>query len=80
MIPPLLQQGGQLASVMINMRNKIPNIINNTKELLDLSFRKILIWKVDEFLSKVLSWLIVAIFDSHSEEFNVIGGNCAFLS
>ena len=65
---------------MINMRNKIPDIINNTKELLNLLFGKIPIWKVDELLSNVLSWLLVAIFDSHSKEFNVIGGNCAFLS
>ena len=52
---------------MINMRNKISDIINNTKELLDLPFGKILIWKVDEFLG-------------NSKELNVIGGNGAFLS
>ena len=62
------------------MRDKVPDIINNTKELLDLPFGKILIWAVDELLGNVLSWLIVAIFDSYSKEFNVIGGNGAFLS
>ena len=32
------------------MRDKVPDIINNTKELLDLPFGKILVRKVDEFL------------------------------
>ena len=64
----------------INMRDKVPDIINNTEELLDLLFEKILVGKVYEFLGNVFSWLIVVIFDGHSKEFNVSGGNSAFLS
>ena len=66
--------------MIINLRDKVLDIINNTEELLDLPFGKILVGKVDEFLGNMFSWLIVAIFDSHSKEFNVIGGNSVFLN
>ena len=66
--------------MIIKMRDEVPDIINNTKELLYSPFGKILVEKVYEFLGNVFSLLIVAIFDSHSKEFDVGGGNSAFLS
>ena len=52
--------------MVVDMWKKVPDIIDDTKELLYLK------WKVEQFLGYVLSWLVVAVFDNHSKEFNII--------
>ena len=66
-------------SVMIHMWDEITDVIDNAEKLLNLPFGKLLIWKVNQFLGNVLSWLIVSIFDDHTKEFNVVCSNGAFL-
>ena len=68
-----------MASVVVHMWNEITNIIDNAEKLLNLSFGKLLIWKVKQFLGNVLPWLVMAIFDDHTKKFNVISRKGAFL-
>ena len=66
-------------SVVVHMWDEITDVIDNAEKLLNLLFRKLLIWKVKQFLGNVCSWLIMAVFYDHAKEFNVIHGNSAFL-
>ena len=66
-------------SVMVHMWEEIMDVIDNAKKLLNLFFGKVLIWKVKQFLGNVLAWLVMAILYDHTKEFNIIGGNDAFL-
>ena len=65
--------------MVVDMWNKVPDVIDDTKENLYLFFGEMLIWKVDQFLCNVLSWSVVSILDNHTKEFNIIYGNDAFL-
>ena len=66
-------------SVVVHMWDKVSNIIDDAEKLLNLLFRKLLIWKVKQFLGNVLSWLVVAIFYDHTKKFNGVCGDFAFL-
>ena len=65
--------------MVIDIRNKVSDVIDDSKELLYLFPGELLIWKVEQLLGNVLSWLIVSVFDNHSKEFNIIYCNGAFL-
>ena len=65
--------------MVIDMINEVSNVIDDAKELLYLFPGELLIWKVEQFLGNVFSWLVVSVFDNHSKEFNIICCNGAFL-
>ena len=65
-------------SVVVHMWEEITDVIDNAEKLLNLLFGKLLIWKVKQFLGNVLSWLVMAIFNDHTEKFNVVSCNGAF--
>ncbi|KAH9780569.1 hypothetical protein KPL71_008131 [Citrus sinensis] len=52
----------KVMSVVIHMWDEVSDVIDDAEKLLNLSFGKLLIWKVKQFLGNVFSWLIMAIF------------------
>ena len=57
-----------MVSVMIHVGDEITDVVDDAEKLLNLPFGKLLIWKVKQFLSNVISRLVVAIFDDHTKE------------